>query len=275
MKCNRLDDQPCTNCVFENVQCMLLPKQRRQRQGRHAVKPTRSAASEDAVLNLATLDAGSTNLPDIQTQPGPPPFDKSPIQQRLEREKSSEDSAPANGDMHFSQDINNDTDNDIDWREAAVEAVPVRPPNPSMSPSHNTPSLGGGREVLASSLPSFLKPPPSCLGEEDLVYLGSKGALSIPEPELRDALIESYVYYVHPCYPILDLATLEEAMLGNGTQTFSLSVFQAIMFAGSGWVDVKLLRNLGYLSRWAARKAFYSKARVSATSFMAMFLTDG
>ena len=38
--------------------------------------------------------------------------------------------------------------------------------------------------------------------------------------------------------------------------------FQAVMFAGAAWVDVKLVRKLGYLTRKAARKVLYQKARV-------------
>lgn len=263
VKCNRLDDQPCTNCIFENVQCLLLPKQRRHRKARNSIRTPGQEVPQTTAPDLATSNEWPTNPLAVQTQLSPPPVFDSPIQQPLEPETTSEDSAPADCDIQSNQDF----DSDINWRDAAVEAVPLRPPNRSISPSLNPPSLRGGREFLTFSVPSFLKPPPSCLGEQDLDYLARKGALYVPEPELRDALIESYVYYIHPCYPILDLDTLEDAMLDNSNNPFSLSVFQAIMFAGSSWVDVTLLRKLGYLSRWAARQAFYSRARVSPTSF--------
>lgn len=173
---------------------------------------------------------------------------------------TSEVCGPADGDIQSSQQV----ENDIDWLEAAAEAVPNRPPSPSISTSLYLPITGGETESFTTPLPSFLKPPPANLGKQDLEYLDRKGALQIPEPELRDALIECYVHYIHPCYPILDLGELEEAISGNSTRTISLSVFQAIMFAGSAWADRRLLRKLGYLSTWAARNAFYTKVRVSA-----------
>lgn len=250
VKCNRLGDQPCTNCIFENVPCMLMPKQRRHRKPRQSVRLPQPGSTDSA--------ARSTNPSDHQTQPGPPPGYESPNQQHLDPETTSESAATADLDMQSSQDI----DRDINWREVAVKAVPMRPPDRSGPSSLNPTLRGPGREILASCVPSFLKPPASCLGEQDLDYLSIKGALSIPEPELRDALIESYVYYIHPCYPLVDLEALEQAMQGKSTECFSMSVFQAVMFAGAAWVDIKMLRKLGYLSRWAARKTFYSKARV-------------
>ena len=42
----------------------------------------------------------------------------------------------------------------------------------------------------------------------------------------------------------------------------SLLLFQAIMFAGTAFVDMDYLRSAGYSNRKAARKAFFQKARV-------------
>lgn len=272
VKCNRIDDQACTNCVFENVQCVLLPKQRPHRKARKSSKLPQLGAPESPMQSFTVPNERSTNPnpTEIHTQSAVPPFYNSPDQHRREPETTSEGSAPADDGFQSSQDV----DNSINWREAAIEAIPTRAPDRSVSPLFSTSSLSGSKEFLTPSVPSFLKPPPACLGEEDIDYLGRKGALSIPEPELRDALIESYVHFIHPCYPIIELDTLEDALLGNSRQTFSLSVFQAILFAGSSWVDVKLLRKLGYLSRWAARKALYAKARVSTNPLVPLFLAN-
>ncbi|EXJ70664.1 uncharacterized protein A1O5_05654 [Cladophialophora psammophila CBS 110553] len=93
-------------------------------------------------------------------------------------------------------------------------------------------------------------------------YLHQKGACSLPDAELRDALIESYIDYIHPCYPFLDLDLLDKALCGNSDQQFSLPVLQAVMFAGSSWVDIKLLRRRGFLTRKAARMTFYLRTRL-------------
>jgi hypothetical protein len=55
---------------------------------------------------------------------------------------------------------------------------------------------------------------------------------------------------------------------GTGeTGRISLLLFQAIMFAGTAFVDMEYLRVAGYSNRKAARKAFFQKARVSILWF--------
>lgn len=43
----------------------------------------------------------------------------------------------------------------------------------------------------------------------------------------------------------------------------SLFLYQAVMFAATAFVDMKHLRDAGFASRKAARKAFFQRARVS------------
>lgn len=106
------------------------------------------------------------------------------------------------------------------------------------------------------------------LTKGDLQYLHEKGALSLPEPGLRNALIESYMLYVHPCYPIIDVDALNEALYGGlREKRFSFLVFQAIMFTASCFVETKMLRKLGLLTRKAARNALFLKARVRSRLF--------
>lgn len=261
VKCNRLDEQPCTNCVFENVQCMLLPKQRRNRKAKSSVKArfTRPELHMDAMQSAPALNTEQTNsaeahvlsvLSQANGNMQAPEPESTPDATAL-----GEDDTPSNQAVDESHD-------DMDWREAAVEAMPERPLYSSNSPTTST-----NAAFQAPSLPHFLKSPAPSLTDQDIEYLARKGALDVPNPELRDALIESYLLFIHPCYPILDLDVLAEAVRDGSTQKFSLPVFQAVMFAASSWVDVKLLRKLGYLSRWAARKALYSKVRVGMLAF--------
>jgi len=43
----------------------------------------------------------------------------------------------------------------------------------------------------------------------------------------------------------------------------SLLLYQAMMFSATAFVDMKYLREAGYATRKAARKAFFQKTRVS------------
>ena len=114
-------------------------------------------------------------------------------------------------------------------------------------------------------LPHYLAPIPDRLPSEEVDYLVKKGSFDIPDLEFRNALLRSYIDFVHPLMPLIDLEPLLislEDSEGRSGQV-SLLLFQACMFAGSAHVDIKPLRRLGFLTRKAARKALYQKVKVS------------
>lgn len=120
------------------------------------------------------------------------------------------------------------------------------------------------KKRAATPLPRYFKPLPSRITPDDVEYLEQKGALSIPGLVLRNELLRSYVEYVHGYMPLLELRDFIGALEGNdgSTKPISLLLFQAVMFAGSAFVDMKHLRHAGYATRKEARKALFSKARV-------------
>lgn len=118
---------------------------------------------------------------------------------------------------------------------------------------------------LHAQLPAFVKPLPAKIAQEDVTYLHAKGALTLPALPLQKALLQAYVEYVHPYMPLLELydflATINAHDGLNGQ--ISLFLYQAVMFAATAFVDMKVLREAGYPTRKAARKAFFQKTRVS------------
>jgi len=118
--------------------------------------------------------------------------------------------------------------------------------------------------MLRHSLPAYLKPLPQRMTSVDIDYLFAKGALSLPDIPIRNALLESYIQYVHPYMPLIELhEALQIIQDGNGEHgRISLLLFQAIMFAGTAFVDMQYLRAAGFSNRKAARKAFFQKSRV-------------
>jgi hypothetical protein len=118
---------------------------------------------------------------------------------------------------------------------------------------------------LLAQLPVFIKPVPAKIAPEDVKYLHTKGALSLPSLELQNALLRAYVEYVHPYMPLLELGEFlgiinsREGLCGQ----VSLFLYQAVLFAATAFVESKYLKDAGYTSRKAARKAFFQKARVS------------
>jgi hypothetical protein len=113
-------------------------------------------------------------------------------------------------------------------------------------------------------LPDYLEPLPNRISPVDIDFLYTTGALSLPDIPIRNALLQSYVEYVHPYMPLLELhGFLHIVNEGTGTSgRISLLLFQAVMFAGTAFLDMDFLISAGYTSRKSARKAFFRKARV-------------
>ncbi|KAI0431833.1 fungal-specific transcription factor domain-containing protein [Xylaria sp. FL1042] len=110
----------------------------------------------------------------------------------------------------------------------------------------------------------FLRPLPSKFAPEDVDYLRAKGALSVPHFSLQRALLSAYTEYVHPYMPLLDLHTflsIVDAQDGSRGRT-SLFLYQAVMFCATAFVSNTALKEAGYASRKAARRAFFYKARL-------------
>lgn len=127
--------------------------------------------------------------------------------------------------------------------------------------------------LLKHQLPTYLKPLPPRMTSVDIDYLFAKGALSLPETSVRNALLTAYIEYVHPYMPLIELhellAMIEDVTGKSGK--VSLLLFQSIMFAGTAFVDMDYLRKAGYTNRKAARKAFFQKARVGLDFFYVSF----
>lgn len=118
---------------------------------------------------------------------------------------------------------------------------------------------GSGAVVL----PDYIRGLPSRLQKEDVDYLAMKGALTIPDVTLRNELLKSYVHYVHTYMPLLDLEDFLQTIYQNGgINRLSLLLFQAVMFAGTAFIDLQHLQAAGYTSRKVARKAFFQRARL-------------
>jgi len=122
--------------------------------------------------------------------------------------------------------------------------------------------------AATANLPYFIKPLPARIGPDEIAFLEKKGALTVPSIGLRNELLRAYIEFVHPYMPLLELYDFVMIVeSGSGVLgRISLILFQAVMFAGSAFVDMHHLHNAGYLSRKEARKDFFQKTRVWAES---------
>ncbi|KAH8817222.1 fungal-specific transcription factor domain-containing protein [Xylogone sp. PMI_703] len=100
---------------------------------------------------------------------------------------------------------------------------------------------------------------------EDIQFLTVKGALWMPTWELRDALLCSYLDFVHPFLPILDLSQILEMFKEQNTcrtSRVSILLFQAVIFAASAFVEEKLLTKNGFTNRRIARREMYQRIKL-------------
>lgn len=124
------------------------------------------------------------------------------------------------------------------------------------------PSFGNSRPA-SGFLPDYIRGLPARLQKDDIDYLTVKGALTIPDVSLRNELLKAYIHYVHTYMPLLDLEEFLQTIVQNdGIHRISLLLFQAVMFAGMAFIDMKHLQAAGYQTRKAARKIFFQRARL-------------
>ncbi|KAJ8612974.1 hypothetical protein MRB53_037182 [Persea americana] len=121
------------------------------------------------------------------------------------------------------------------------------------------------RPDIPRRLPDYVKDLPKRIGPDEVILLAKKGCLTIPDKPLRNELLRCYVEFQHSYMPLIDIheflhiVETEDGQAGK----ISLLLMQAVLFAGSAFVDLKHLKKAGYSNRREARKTFYMKARVS------------
>lgn len=117
--------------------------------------------------------------------------------------------------------------------------------------------------AILNEKPRFLKSLPPRISANDVDFLRSRGALSIPEPGLRNELLRCYVKWVHSFMPVLDLHEFLRCIAQNDPNgNISLLLFQAVMFVGTAFVDLKYLQAAGYEKRKSARDVYFSRIKV-------------
>ncbi|KIW65961.1 hypothetical protein PV04_08174 [Phialophora macrospora] len=114
-----------------------------------------------------------------------------------------------------------------------------------------------------ASLPAFISPLSTRLPSEDMDFLALKGAFTVPEAEVRAAILRGYIFSVHPFMPLLDLKPFVEAVLSErGDNPISLLLFQAVMFAGLSSLEPQFVLRLGFDSAKQARAVFYTRVKL-------------
>ncbi|KAF2222899.1 fungal-specific transcription factor domain-containing protein [Elsinoe ampelina] len=245
VRCNVVEQIPCTNCRLDEVECIVSESKRKKKWS----KPGDENSQDNS------LDS--------------PPYDSFPAD-ASERRGSVGNYAPSTASEHRPHALYNDLN-----APAVADSVRPRTYSNGMQPpstrpngaSMNASPFSGSRHISpplpSRQLPPYVKPLPARIGADEVVYLAKKGALSIPPLPLRNALLRSFIEFVYPYMPLLEIHDLVESVDRNdGSNQVSLLVFQAIMFSGVAMVDIKHLKAAGYSTRRDARRDFFQKTRL-------------
>ena len=109
---------------------------------------------------------------------------------------------------------------------------------------------------------NFIKPLPASLDADDLRYLGARGCFTFPSAELEKIVIRRYAEFIHPLVPVLDLDEFIGIIFGDLPKKVSMLLYHAVMCAGLAAVEIHTIQEHGFDSKPAARKQYYTKAKV-------------
>ncbi|KAL3422624.1 cutinase transcription factor 1 beta [Phlyctema vagabunda] len=265
----------CSNCTMDGIKCVIEESKRRKKHLPTSPGQQNPAPAQSTAKVVQSWGSGVVNPTEVNN----------PEARRWSSGSTmSHDAEDLATSQHVPHSIYQNVTKQIDKGELLRQAYQRRLNNPDPSYSILTAASlhGDMTSVRSRLLPSppppnpvsvplpkhaladFLRPLPQRLTSIDIDYLYAKGALSLPDDSTRNALLQSYLEYVHPYMPLIELHELLEIINDGSGQSgkISLLLFQAVMFAGTAFVDMEYLTNAGFTNRKAARKAFFQKARV-------------
>ncbi|KIW85455.1 hypothetical protein Z517_00845 [Fonsecaea pedrosoi CBS 271.37] len=118
----------------------------------------------------------------------------------------------------------------------------------------------GDRSVI--ELPGYVQPAPGWLWTDEFQYLISRGAFRMPPPPLLRELISSYVEWVHPVCPIVETRVVNSVLALSDHPKISLLLLQALIYAGSVFIEEGKLRLFGLADRFTAQTVFFERVKL-------------
>ncbi|KAF2428600.1 hypothetical protein EJ08DRAFT_650981 [Tothia fuscella] len=259
VRCNVTEHgAPCTNCRLDEVDCIVSESRRKKKWSKDGEVQVEVEASS-AKTNTRKL-ASRNSMDGVYPAPA------------SASRRSHDLDSPLN--EHVPHSIYQTTGHRLNLSLHSMNRRVSNPAATSPFPMlhHHSPistdSVSGffppSRISGISNIPYFIKPLPPRIGPDEVSYLEKKGALTVPSVGLRNEMLKAYIEFVHPYMPLIDLYDFVMIIeSGNGSLgRISLILYQAVMFAGSAFVDMHHLHNAGYLTRKEARKDFFQKTRL-------------
>lgn len=251
-----LRQQPCTNCALDEVVCVDTPPRRRASDDGHPRKRRKKKEANIPESNNDDLDSAfAADLVQLPELTSPPTMTVDPSLQTNTGETSEEPVVPTHHIENHFPDFTSGLLKDGD--------VSIQTGVPSPAPSTGE-IMGLGQPLIGDILlPNFVTPikPGKC--HQYSAFLGSERAFELPPPKLRNAIISSYVQFVHPQLPLVDIHEVLQALATDGkVANVSILLLQSILLSGSAFVEAEYLVEAGYQSRMGLRKELADKVRL-------------
>ncbi|KAJ5811670.1 hypothetical protein N7474_007971, partial [Penicillium riverlandense] len=264
VRCDVEHGSPCTNCRLDKADCIIADRRRRFVKFRPFEKqyrfPSRQLSypqndSAEAMRN-ASHASGCGRGESVASVNSPNLTPAAQSNASTDREVGNYATHPAEKAGWFLEQATSEVRKLLGSRIVPTEPSVTSEYLPSPQQTQNSRSK-------SSDLPCYIKSPSAHLEESDMQYLAIKGALEIPEPPVRDRLLESYAVYVHSFSPIVNLDEILQIIHGiYRRKRVSLPLFQAIMFSGAASVDMEVLSSAGFSSRICARRALFQRVKL-------------
>ncbi|KAL1855874.1 hypothetical protein VTK73DRAFT_8448 [Phialemonium thermophilum] len=264
VRCDVVEGAPCGNCRWDNVECIVQESRRRKKtlytapatagplHGAEAVRASSISSNSIGITNGDLQRSADTSGPEWQGQASHLIYQRAASVAAAAGRGYSSNPAPLLSKAA-------DTNGRFIWPAASLN-------QPTLLGDLRTAQFLNSLEDpdLVFQLPAFIKPLPSRIPTEDAQYLRTKGALTLPSPELQNALLHAYVEFVHPYMPLLELHDFLDTIHSKDgfAGQVSLFLYQAVMFVSTAFVGGRYLKEAGYASRKAARKDFFHRARL-------------
>lgn len=98
-------------------------------------------------------------------------------------------------------------------------------------------------------------------------FLEKKGAFTVPNSQGRRAIVVGYLKWMHPVFPVLDLSELlSEIFCVEADQSLGPFLTQAILLAGTLFVDLNMIKRCGFICRSNMLNSFFDRAKVGGSS---------
>ena len=148
-------------------------------------------------------------------------------------------------------------------------------PSPPESPEPAEPLETSDRDI-AALFPAYISTPPSSIDEKSIELADNNDGASLFSRAFRAELLKSYILWVHPQVPMLDLQSFLGTIAEHGDSQgkVSLLLLHAVMLAALTFVDLTHIHREGYASRKDAQDSLYQKIKVCVTCGQPQYATS-